>query len=1556
MKTIRPLLTLTTLLLLLTSCMPDSFTKFKEDPPAKKTSANGGSAGSGSGSGSGGGGAAATPTPTTAPTHIQVVGGDSTFIYYPYEVAVDADGNEVAPQTIVFEAIGGTAVDGEVIYSITPTLPADMSFDTSTGIISGQPQQFYPMTTFQITATHSPTSTTIYSSTPLTPVSIQIGAFSKIENFNFPQSVGQSLIIELQERTAEAVVDPDGNITSPAIYGPLPEEALLEDFPLGTTISNASGVTATVRWYDTDTSSIYVEITANPSSSYIDILEPDATTKGSIDNSGTFATERAYVGKVTYAFQTEAAASNALPGVPAAFSPSLTPSTLNASTELADWITWSISPELPNPAIGALTIDSGTIGSVTAGGGFGGNGTISGFLSNTGESLLPTTYTITAKSGPSSSTSTYSKQIGISVLDYPLPKKLTSTNYRIPASTKMVLDVASITPFTVGETVSNRHGFQATIDSIDTANARLFVTTAASGATYGYIGTDTTAKREIDDQATFLTAATTVNDVYFVYPSDGATALSLIPDPNVLSSVENELSGLVTFTAASAAVTGFQTKFDEELIGGANAVIILAGTAYTIASVNSATSLTLAAPAASSGTNQPYKASVIDQVDERGTHTYSISPDPAIAFGGGFSFLNTDATNPGTMTINPVSTIFPQQEFTVTATDLFGRTAETSVKMGAFRAPVGLATTRAMLLNVPSRSAFTAGDFISSSSGGKGIVLETFNVSAMNDYVKIKVLSGTFEEFDDIDNRDQFQTQRTYIYDNGAIPYNTELALANVTNFSSTSGSNDIWVGGGSYSASTTRGTIQFINGLNVYVMAEQGSFLNSGAQTAQSDAGGSATINDLKANNVILNGVSSVPATAVIGQDIGSNNGAVGTIQNISGTNVTVTHLSAGTTFDIGGGNEIEYVSPLTGGATVTTTSVEYDDNYYLYRDEEAVIYAQLDSTRALAAGETLDVTYSVKGAGNESLPSGLTLDTATGIISGTPDDASALIQYTLTATTPSGSVSTTFGIQVIDHFEVKLDDTNRPYSYIFHRGAQGMGRAPCRVTKEQMANAANGTPVDITCYLEAGQLDLWQNGTDFVFTSGNDMCQYITERPFGFNELKPTASTTGFTLIENTGSLTNSLCTDRYNGGTNIERFPINASLATAEQISSASEMCIGDYTANKIREALGISGATGRNCDEGTFIIQENAYDTSSSSCLADACTGCGTAPCSQWLDYNSCVGDGGTWAPEGGGTDATACQDANGDCSGCDTAPCTAFTTRATCEADNGTWTPTAGVFGQYCLLQTNVEQTIEECGGEGNACVRGPQDDRFATNIQGRAQFIHAKSNGTDISVGYNAPEAQANYLGFTPLSTNKYLASYSNTSLCDNAGTYTYDFTNLDAYANSTTMDDPLRGGFPFYEVRCVDGSFNTKARIRFHIRDWNAPFTASSNIDRSDPGTTLMDITGNDPVFGLPYDQYTDWDSTTDTSFATCGTRSADGALTGTVSVNTGSQRVTGVGTAFLTEVAVGAVITISGNQYLVGAVNSNTSLTIMSKSLTTSAGVAATVVRGYKYPVSGF
>ena len=68
-----------------------------------------------------------------------------------------------------------------------------------------------------------------------------------------------------------------------------------------------------------------------------------------------------------------------------------------------------------------------------------------------------------------------------------------------------------------------------------------------------------------------------------------------------------------------------------------------------------------------------------------------------------------------------------------------------------------------------------------------------------------------------------------------------------------------------------------------------------------------------------------------------------------------------------------------------------------------------------------------------------------------------------------------------------------------------------------------------------------------------------------------------------------------------------------------------------------------------------------------------------------------------------------------------------------------------------------------------------------------------------------------------------------------------------------------------------------------------------------------------------------------------------ADVALSGTVAVTSGSATVSGTGTSFSSQIAVGDAIKIDGNPYSVDAVASNASLTLTSNASTTASGATA-------------
>lgn len=75
---------------------------------------------------------------------------------------------------------------------------------------------------------------------------------------------------------------------------------------------------------------------------------------------------------------------------------------------------------------------------------------------------------------------------------------------------------------------------------------------------------------------------------------------------------------------------------------------------------------------------------------------------------------------------------------------------------------------------------------------------------------------------------------------------------------------------------------------------------------------------------------------------------------------------------------------------------------------------------------------------------------------------------------------------------------------------------------------------------------------------------------------------------------------------------------------------------------------------------------------------------------------------------------------------------------------------------------------------------------------------------------------------------------------------------------------------------------------------------------------------------------------------------------LLGTVGVTSGSATVTGTGTLFLTQLAAGDVINISGVNYVVSGITSNTSLTLTASYIAaTAAGIAADVMPTYTFAV---
>jgi hypothetical protein len=176
----------------------------------------------------------------------------------------------------------------------------------------------------------------------------------------------------------------------------------------------------------------------------------------------------------------------------------------------------------------------------------------------------------------------------------------------------------------------------------------------------------------------------------------------------------------------------------------------------------------------------------------------------------------------------------------------------------------------------------------------------------------------------------------------------------------------------------------------------------------------------------------------------------------------------------------------------------------FYLYKDDPVLIKTYVQ--------ESTDTIFQV----SPELPGGLILDPTTGEIRGAPKGKSDPQVYTLTAINPFGSTSSYFTIEVLEYFGIELfAESSEPFSYILHKEGQGNEIAQCRVLKNQIERAQNVSTfseaqkvkkiVDIGCWLEGGERDLYQKGIDLAVRIPNNTCEYVVHEPYQFYAFKP-------------------------------------------------------------------------------------------------------------------------------------------------------------------------------------------------------------------------------------------------------------------------------------------------------------------------------------------------------------------------------------------------------------------------------------------------------------------
>ena len=576
-------------------------------------------------------------------------------------------------------------------------------------------------------------------------------------------------------------------------------------------------------------------------------------------------------------------------------------------------------------------------------------------------------------------------------------------------------------------------------------------------------------------------------------------------------------------------------------------------------------------------------------------------------------------------------------------------------------------------------------------------------------------------------------------------------------------------------------------------------------------------------------------------------------------------------------------------------------DANPHSGTSEQTISAVANDHTFYLFVGDSVSLKTYVRGSFtsvsvNPDLPEGLTLNLSNASISGTPTEPSTKKTYTMTVRSGSTTLTHTFDMVVLNQFRI-LQETASASSFIFHKQGQGNNTRDCRVNSLQIGetNTDIDGVSDINCIFDGAENDLYNQGIKFKARVGGGLCEYVRFRPFSYETL-PVRSTnaTYYQFNITTGADLNSCLT--------------NAGSITGDGFGSEWTNDAGSPRVTSTGQTINFGDiycAAGTNCDN---------------TVTSGATPGCDA-------DYS--LIDGSFSFP----------------LSNCDTGSYTTIT--LDCEyADNDA--------DPHACTCTRSE-SVTDCGGSIGACVGGAINDVVEDTSASNASITGSFSGlygDSEAEWEIKSPQSLGKF-------SNTHIANFSNDNACI-SGTYEYDFDSWQNYSPTNSPYDPLGSGWQnTYVFECLDAADDIRARVRIAVRDWDKAFDSNDPIDEWNP-VNMDDATAT--CFGQSCDDRDDFDSlddgqtdgTANTSFATCGTDSADLTLAETMTTVRGSSvMVASAGTASLnTRLTRGTQITVGGLVYTVLSVSSSTTITVFPPAQQSQAGLTIDIHRGYKFP----